>query len=150
MWRICVAWAPRRRMLISNDKPGNEDVGLMERIPFRILRSFESSVCERRVQLRHVSRKLSCGNFPGAGKLSDLPPGAPCGSSSAGIRRPRAAEKPKGTLDMDHDEVRQFIEAAARRPLLTHDEEHDLDMAAGHGDEEARKELMAANLRLVV
>src|SRR5438093_10414257 len=106
MWRICVAWAPRRRMLISNDKPGNEDVGLMERIPFRILRSFESSVCERRVQLRHVSRKLSCGNFPGAGKLSDLPPGAPCGSSSAGIRRPRAAEKPKGTLDMDHDEVR--------------------------------------------
>jgi RNA polymerase primary sigma factor len=54
----------------------------------------------------------------------------------------------------DQDELRRFLEAVAKLPLLTPEEESDLRERLGSADEsdrvEARKKLIESHLRLVV
>ena len=50
----------------------------------------------------------------------------------------------------DDDELERYLEAAARAPLLSREEERERARLAKAGDEESRKRLIEANLRLVV
>ena len=51
---------------------------------------------------------------------------------------------------MDEEELRRYLEAASRAPLLNREDEVRLAGAAKEGDERANKRLLEANLRLVV
>lgn len=50
----------------------------------------------------------------------------------------------------ERDEIPSFLERLTREPLLTADEEKELAFRAQQGDEEARKRLVEANMRLVI
>jgi DNA-directed RNA polymerase sigma subunit (sigma70/sigma32) len=51
---------------------------------------------------------------------------------------------------LTEDEFRRYLAAAARAPLLTREEELELARSARGGDDGARKQLIEANLRLVI
>ncbi|HEX7166566.1 MAG TPA: sigma-70 family RNA polymerase sigma factor [Acidimicrobiales bacterium] len=53
--------------------------------------------------------------------------------------------------ELDRDpELLRYLQEAARQPLLSRDEERLLARRAASGDDEARSQLVSANLRLVV
>ncbi|MBI4134550.1 MAG: sigma-70 family RNA polymerase sigma factor [Candidatus Sungbacteria bacterium] len=75
----------------------------------------------------------------------DVPPVAP----PAGKKRGRAREE----VDLEHlssDSVQMYLREIGRISLLTGDEEKDLARKIERGDEDAKKKLTQANLRLVV
>ena len=57
------------------------------------------------------------------------------------------ASKPSQTSE---DDVRQFMEEIGQFPRLTPQEERELARRCNHGDEEAIRQMVSANLRLVV
>ena len=76
----------------------------------------------------------------------DIP--AEAGVEPKGKRRRRAAE-----VDLEHlssDSVQMYLREIGRISLITADEEKDLARRIEGGDEEAKKKLTQANLRLVV
>jgi len=52
--------------------------------------------------------------------------------------------------EVDEEELRRYLEAASRAPLLNREDQVRLAGAAKEGDERANKRLLEANLRLVV
>lgn len=50
----------------------------------------------------------------------------------------------------EREEIPSYLERLTREPLLTADEEKELAFRAQQGDEEARKRLVEANMRLVI
>jgi len=65
-------------------------------------------------------------------------------------REERAVEEDEMDTNASEDLVKLYLQEIGRVPLLTRDEEVSLAKAVAEGDEEARKQLALANLRLVV
>lgn len=54
------------------------------------------------------------------------------------------------SVSVNEEEARRYVEAASQAPLLAKEEEIALARAMRQGDEDARRRIVAANLRLVV
>jgi len=65
-------------------------------------------------------------------------------------REERAVEEDEMDTNASEDLVKLYLQEIGRVPLLTRDEEVSLAKAVAEGDDEARKQLALANLRLVV
>src|ERR1700730_15915365 len=75
--------------------------------------------------------------------------GAPVGRDAAGGGRPRAAAAPRNR-GRDADSLGLFRRDLDHHPLPDHDAQTELAKRVAAGDDAARREMVAANLRLVV
>ncbi len=75
----------------------------------------------------------------------------PHGEESADLRRPAKHEAEAGVSGAAIDDpVRMYLKEIGRVPLLRREQEVDLAQRIERGDEEAKRQLIEANLRLVV
>lgn len=65
-------------------------------------------------------------------------------------RKPMSTPAGRPHRPNEKDEIPSYLERLTREPLLTAEEEKSLALRAQQGDEEARKRLVEANMRLVI
>jgi RNA polymerase primary sigma factor len=76
--------------------------------------------------------------------------GGPAGGVSAGAGRPAGGAAPSRNRGSDADSLGLFLRDLDHHPLPDHEAQTELAKRVAGGDDEARREMVAANLRLVV